>query len=87
MEEEYSGFRLIDNVFIPISNTIENDEIVEALNTTQYVFDGNANIHLKNAVKFLSDKPNPDFKKLYQRNLISAVWYSNKANYRKKFFR
>jgi len=72
LETEYSGYRFIDDKIVPISNTIEVDNINEAINVTQYTFDGHANIHLSNALKSLSDKPTPDYRNSVKES-ISAV--------------
>lgn len=72
LETEYSGYRFINKVIAPISNAIETDSINEAINVTNYTFDGHANIHLKNALKSISDKPNPDYRNSV-KEAISAV--------------
>ena len=72
LEEEYAGYRFINGIIAPITNNIETDAINEALNTTQYTFDGHANIHLSKALKSISDKPNPDYRNSV-KEAISAV--------------
>jgi hypothetical protein len=72
LETEYSGYRFIDGLIAPISNSIETDAIDEAINVTNYTFDGHANIHLKNALKSISDKPNPNYRSSVKES-ISAV--------------
>jgi hypothetical protein len=56
---EFSGYRIIDDRFCPITNEIEIIEIRGALN--HYTASEGSNIHLSNAVSKLSDKKNPDY--------------------------
>ena len=59
LEKEFSGYRIIDGLFCPITNEIEIKEIEEAIN--QHTPSEGANIHLSNALAKLSDKKNPDY--------------------------
>jgi hypothetical protein len=59
LEQEFSGYRIIDGLVCPITNEIEINEIEEAKN--QFTPSSGANIHLKNALDKLSDKKNPDY--------------------------
>ncbi len=72
LEQEYSGYRFINNRLAPISNSIEVEAVESALHVTQYTFDANANIHLSHAIEFISNKPNPDFRNAIKES-ISAV--------------
>lgn len=72
LEEEYAGYRFVNGLIAPISNAIEMDAITETLNVTQHTFDGHANIHLSKALKFISDKPHPDYRNSIKES-ISAV--------------
>ena len=72
LESEFSGYRFIDGYIAPISNSIETSEVEDAINITQFTFDGHANIHLTNALKSISDKPNPDYRNSVKES-ISAV--------------
>jgi hypothetical protein len=56
---EFSGYRIIDGRFCPITNEIEIVEIRDALN--QHTASEGSNIHLSNAISKLSDKNNPDY--------------------------
>lgn len=69
LEEEFSGFRIVNNLFCPVSNQQELDEVEQALNFTS--IDG-VNIHLTNALEKLSDKKQPDFRNSIKES-ISAV--------------
>lgn len=59
LEKEFSGYRIIDRQFCPITNEIEINEIEEAIK--QNTPSKGANIHLSNALAKLSDKKNPDY--------------------------
>jgi hypothetical protein len=59
LEKEFSGYRIIDGLFCPITNEIEINEIEEAINN--HTPSEGANIHLSNALAKLSDKKNPDY--------------------------
>lgn len=69
LEEEFSGFRLINNLFCPVSNQQELDEVEQALNFTS---NEGVNIHLTNALVKLSEKKQPDFRNSIKES-ISAV--------------
>ena len=75
LEREFSGFRLIDNKFIPISNSLEQEEIVAASSIKKSIFTTNnqgVNFHLNEALSKLSDKKNPDYRTSI-KDSISAV--------------
>jgi len=73
LEREFSGYRFIDNLLCPISNTVEVEEIKLALkqNMTFTPLNG-ANIHLSNALEKLSDRNNPDYRNSIKES-ISAI--------------
>lgn len=68
-EEEFSGYRVVNNLVVPISNQVEIGEIEEALNFTS--IEG-VNIHLTNSLNKLSDKIYPDYRNSIKES-ISAV--------------
>ncbi|MES2004953.1 MAG: hypothetical protein V4450_10560 [Bacteroidota bacterium] len=74
LEREFSGYRLIENNIVPISNEIEVNEIKEAINSKPVFNSPNkaVNFHLNAALSKLSDKKNPDFRNSIKES-ISAV--------------
>ncbi len=73
LEEEFSGYRFIGNLICPISNTLEIEEIEEALSQNiSFTSLNGANIHLNNALEKLSDKKNPDYRNSIKES-ISAL--------------
>lgn len=56
---EFSGYRIIDNKFCPITNELEIEEIRETF--SHYTGFEGSNIHLSNSLAKLSDKKNPDY--------------------------
>ena len=68
LEQETSGYRLIDGVISPIIGEIEIACIEEASNT-QF---SSVNTHLQKALQFYSDRENPDYENSI-KEAISAV--------------
>lgn len=68
LEQEKSGYRLIDGVISPIVGEIEIACIEEASNT-QF---SSVNTHLQKALQFYSDRENPDYENSI-KEAISAV--------------
>lgn len=68
LEEEQSGYRLIDGLIAPIINEVEIKEIEDALN------DSNTPVkrHLSNALELMSDRETPDYINSIKES-ISAV--------------
>lgn len=73
LEREFSGFRVINNLIVPISNEWEIESINQTLDYGSIFtgFDG-INIHLNKALNFLSDRENPDYSASI-RESITAV--------------
>jgi hypothetical protein len=67
LEEEFAGYRLIDVYITPITDKMEIDEINKSL-----TIDAEINEHLQTALKFLSDKKNPNYRNSIKES-ISAV--------------
>jgi AbiJ N-terminal domain 4 len=75
MESEFSGYRFVQMMIVPISNQIEVDEINQALNSGSSFFGSsyaNVNMHMRTALAKLSDKKNPDYRNSIKES-ISAV--------------
>jgi hypothetical protein len=73
LERQFSGYRMINDIIVPISNQIEVDEINSAINVNkQYTPLDGVNIHLASALKFLSDRVNPNYRNSVKES-ISAV--------------
>ena len=67
LEQEVSGYRLINGQFSEITTEEEIQEIEEAINKNS-----SATEHLKTALKFLSDRKSPDYRNSIKES-ISAV--------------
>lgn len=67
LEEERSGYRIIDNLVTPIIDKNEIISIEEAINQQD-----NASTHLKTALQHLSNKQKPDYRNSIKES-ISAV--------------
>ena len=73
LEKENSAYRIINKQFIPITNEIEIDAITKAIEVTaQYIAIEGANKHLSTALKYLSDRKEPDYRNSIKES-ISAV--------------
>ena len=73
LERENSAYRIINNQFIPITNEIEIDAISRAIKeTVQFTAIEGANKHLSTALKYLSDRKEPDYRNSIKES-ISAV--------------
>ncbi|WDF64775.1 AbiJ-NTD4 domain-containing protein [Flavobacterium sp. KACC 22763] len=73
LETEFSAYRFIDKMICPISNSIEIDEIEEALvQNNSFTSLNGVNIHLENALDKLSDRANPDYRNSIKES-ISAL--------------
>ncbi len=68
LEESKVGYKIIDNIFVPISSESEAREVEKALNT---LFHG-ANQHIKKAIKLFADRKEPDYENSIKES-ISAV--------------
>lgn len=74
-EREFAGYRFIENMIVPISNKIEVDEINEAINLADSLFQSKykgVNVHLKDALSKMSNKKSPDYRNSIKES-ISAV--------------
>ena len=68
MEEEKSGFRLIDGKFVNITNEAELKEVSSALSFPH----SSVNIHIQKALSLYSDRKQPDYENSIKES-ISAV--------------
>ncbi len=68
LKEEKSGYRLLNNQFIPITNNEELNTLEEASNTK---FES-VNIHMRKAVTLFSNRKGPDYENSIKES-ISAV--------------
>ena len=66
--ESKVGYKIIDNIFVPISSEPEAQEVEIASNTVFY----EANQHIKKAVKLFADRKEPDYENSIKES-ISAV--------------
>lgn len=71
LEQELSGYRLINEVFVPITHEQEVDAIGQASELPFPGLDG-VSQHMKNALRLLGQKPNPDYRNSIKES-ISAV--------------
>jgi len=67
LEKHLSGYRIISNIFSPITNKKEIESIVNALEITDPI-----GSHLVKSLELLSDKTNPDYRNSIKES-ISAV--------------
>lgn len=75
LESEFSAYRLIKNIIVPISNNAEIDEIKEVLSNTDsdpHDIYENVRYHIQEALSKLSDKKKPDYRNSIKES-ISAV--------------
>ncbi len=72
LEREVSGYRLVNNSFIGITNDAEIEIIDEAIQDTYNNALLGANNHLKSAIDHLSLKPMPDYRNSIKES-ISAI--------------
>jgi hypothetical protein len=70
LENELSGFRCIDRSIVPVHTQEEVQSIENAINDNDGV--PGARQHLKNSLKLLSDRENPDYRNAI-KEAISAV--------------
>lgn len=72
LKKEKSGFRLVENTFVPITSENEILEIEKVLkNSENYLLRG-VQTHFEESLKKLSDKQNPDYRNSIKES-ISAV--------------
>lgn len=67
-ERLYYGYRIVDNLVVPITNEMEIEAIEKALADSK----DNIQVHLSEALKLFSDKEHPDFRNSIKES-ISAV--------------
>ena len=73
LEKENSAYRIINKQFVAITNEIEIDAITKAIEgTAQYTAIEGANKHLNTALKYLSNRKEPDYRNSIKES-ISAV--------------
>ena len=68
LTEEKSAYRLVDDIFVPITNTSE----IESLEQSSQTKFKSVNIHIQKALKLYSDRKNPDYENSIKES-ISAV--------------
>jgi hypothetical protein len=68
LEREFVGYRLVNNLIVPITNQIEIESIQDALNNPY----DEVNKHIHKALQKLSDRENPDYENSIKES-ISAV--------------
>ncbi len=73
LEEENSGYRIIQNLICPITNDLEQSEISKSIeNSNNFVGFQESNQHLVNSLEKLSSRLNPDYRNSI-KEAISAV--------------
>jgi hypothetical protein len=73
LENEFSGYRFINGIIAPITNSYEIEQIEDArTKTKQFTSFEGCNIHLTQALIFLSDRINPDYRNSVKES-ISAI--------------
>lgn len=71
LEEEKSGYRIIDDRVAPITNPLEIESIEDSMKLTATAY-SSVKIHLSKALKLYSDRQNPDYENSIKES-ISAV--------------
>jgi hypothetical protein len=72
LEREFSGYRFIAGVLIPIADKVELSEVTTAVvDLRGYGLDG-ARIHIKTALELFSKRPSPDYRNSI-KEAISAI--------------
>jgi hypothetical protein len=71
-EQELSGYRFIDNILCPITNSNEINEIDKAINNSKNNSLVGVKIHLETALLKLSDRNAPDYRNSIKES-ISAI--------------
>ena len=72
LEDERSGYRLLDRMVVPITNRAELQAIAEAGELAVNVGLEQANVHLKAAIGELASRPTPNFRNCI-KEAVSAV--------------
>lgn len=73
LEVELSGYRIVENIFMPITDENQINEIQKAIDCTSKNANlKGINIHLKTAMEMLSNKTQPDYRNSIKES-ISAV--------------
>jgi hypothetical protein len=73
LEREFAGYRFIEKILSPITNTTEIEEIEESFSVTEsFTSLKSCNTHLKSALLKLSDRLNPDYRNSIKES-ISAL--------------
>lgn len=72
LEREFSGYRFVGDIIVPITNENELKEIEEAIDNAQKTKLSGVNEHLKSALAKLSDRKVPDYRNSIKES-ISAV--------------
>lgn len=72
LEQNFSGYRMLNGKIVPITSESEIQEIKEAIETTSKTSLSGANEHLNTALGMLSDREKPDYRNSIKES-ISAV--------------
>jgi len=71
LDRGHSGFRMVEGLFAPITDENELNAVRDALTSAKSKH-GNIHTHLKDAIKFLGEKPTPNYRNSIKES-ISAV--------------
>ena len=74
LEEEVSGYRIINNIVAPITSQSELDEVKEAIDSPMT----NISNHLTRALELLSDRNNPDYSNSINESINAVEAYCRK---------
>lgn len=73
LEKEFSGYRIINEIFVPISNESEVKEIEQAIQISkQFTMLLGSNVHLTEALRIISDRKTTDYRNSIKES-ISAI--------------
>ena len=70
LEEEFSGYRVVDNVIMPITSEDEIETVETAISKSS-PFKG-VHIHLEAAAKYLSQKKKPDYRNSIKESILAV---------------
>lgn len=72
LEDEHSGYRMVNGEIIPIGDVREIAEIEDALEASELYNLGGAREHFDTALEHFSNRPNPDYRNTIKES-ISAI--------------
>ena len=72
LDREKAGYRILDSMVVPISDSTQIDAITQGIESTKNDPVGSARMHLSTSLRMLSDRENPDYRNSIKES-ISAI--------------